>query len=189
MQLINGISSLFFLWSAYVSRDSKNMIWKYSIFTQAFSSFMYNTHKFDVYNIYPDRIIYIDELSEEHDYYLLFDYLNIFMIAYAVIPNQTLKNILVSGLLIEYLQYNTVNISKMITFSLGCALTIGKCFLIDKERALNMIFFLLNGLYVINIRYEYYTRETQLENVICTYIWHYCIVQVLCMIAPIVDRL
>ena len=189
MQLINGISSLFFLWALYVSRDSKNMVWKYSIFTQTFSSFMYNIHKFDLYDIYPDRIIHIDELSEYQDYYLLFDYLNIFIIAYAVIPNQTLKNILVSGLVIEYIQYNTVNISKMITFSLGCLLTIGKCFTIDKERALNSLFFLCNGLYVINIRYNYYTRETQLENVICTYIWHYCVVQFLCMIAPLVDRL
>jgi hypothetical protein len=189
MQLINGISSLFFLWALYVSRNSKNMVWKYSIFTQTFSSFMYNIHKFDIYDIYPDRIIYIDELSEQHDYYLLFDYLNIFMISYAVIPNQTLKNMLVCALLIEYLDYNTINISKTIAFLLGSTIAIGKCFTIDKERALNMIFFLLNGLYVINIRYEYYTRETQLENVICTYIWHYCIVQFLCMIAPIVDRL
>jgi hypothetical protein len=189
MQLINGISSLFFLWSVYVTRDSKNMIWKYSILTQTFSSFMYNIHKFDLYDIYPDRIIYIDELSEQHDYYLFVDYLNIFMIAYAVIPNQTLKNILVSGLLVEYLQYNTINISKTIAFLVASIIAISKSFTINKERALDSIFFLLNGMYVVNVRYNYYTRETQLENVICTYIWHYCIVQLLCMIAPIVDRL
>ena len=189
MQLINGISSLFFLWSAYATRDSKNIIWKYSNLTQAFFSFMYNIHKFDLYDIYPDRIIHIDELSEEDDYYLLFDYLNIFMLAYAVIPNQTIKNMLVSSLLIEYIQYNTVNISKTVTFLLGCTLTIGKCFMIDKERTINSLYFLSNGFYVLNVRYNYYTRETQLENVICTYIWHYCIVQFLCMIAPIVDRL
>ncbi len=189
MQLINGISSLFFLWSAYVTRDSKNIIWKYSIFTQTISSFMYNIHKFDLYDIYPDRIIYIDELSEDHDYYLFVDYLNIFMIAYAVIQSQTLKNILVSGLLIEYLQYNTINISKTIAFLVASIIAISKCFLIDKERALDSIFFLLNGMYIVNVRYNYYTRETQFENVICTYIWHYCIVQFLCMIAPIVDRL
>jgi len=150
---------------------------------------MYNIHKFDLYDIYPDRIIHIDELSEYHDYYLLFDYLNIFMLAYAVIPNQNLKNILVGALLIEYVEYNTVNLSKTITFSVGCIYAISKCFMIDKERALNSLFFLCNGLYVINIRYNYYTRETQLENVICTYIWHYCVVQFLCMIAPLVDRL
>lgn len=189
MQLINGISSLFFLWSAYATGDSKNIIWKISNYTQIITSALYNIHKFDLYDIYPDRIIDIRELSEDHDYYLLFDYLNIFMLAYAVIPNTPLKKLLVIMLLIEYLEYNTVNISKTITFSVGCIYAICKCFMIDKERALNSLFFLCNGIYVINIRYNYYTRETQLENVICTYIWHYCIVQFLCMIAPIVDRL
>lgn len=186
MQLINGISSLFFLWSAYVNRDSNNIIWKYSILIQTLSSLLYNIHKFDIYDRYPDRIIHIDELSEQYDYYLFMDYLNIFMISYAVISNQTLKNILVSSLLIEYLQYNTINISKTIAVLLATTINICKCFMIDKERALNIIFFLSNGVYVIYVRYNYYTRETQLENVICTYIWHYCIVQYLCMIAPIV---
>jgi len=51
--------------------------------------------------------------------------------------------------------------------------------LISYNKAFSIILNLINSIIIISIRYRYYLREKQIENVILTALWHYYIVNVL----------
>jgi hypothetical protein len=51
--------------------------------------------------------------------------------------------------------------------------------LISYNTAFSIILNLINSIIIISIRYRYYLREKQIENVILTALWHYYIVNVL----------
>jgi hypothetical protein len=186
MQLINGVSSFFFTVSALNSIKTKNFLWIFANFFIIYTSFMYNIHKFDLYEKFPDKIILLTDLSDKYDVYLFNDYIAISLLAFIRIDNLIIKNSIFPLFFIEYYYYKSILYSKNIVFIVGIANTLNK---INKNYKIGLInyrtyfstgFNLIFAIITLLIRLKYcYVVEKQFENVILTTLWHYYMANVL----------
>jgi hypothetical protein len=185
MQLVSGLSSLFFIVSALNSIKTQNNLWIFSNFYIIYTSFMYNIHKFDLYDSFPLLENSNIDLSDKYDKYLFNDYIAVSLIAFVKIDNLVLKNLIFVLFFIEYYNSKSIVHSKNIAFFTSILNVLIKLFknykndLISYNTAFSIILNLINSIIIISIRYRYYLREKQLENVILTALWHYYIVNVL----------
>jgi len=185
MQLVSGLSSLFFIVSALNSIKTQNNLWIFSNFYIIYTSFMYNIHKFDLYDSFPLLENSNIDLSDKYDKYLFNDYIALSLIAFVKIDNLVLKNLIFVLFFIEYYNSKSIVHSKNIAFFTSILNVLIKLFknykndLISYNTAFSIILNLINSIIIISIRYRYYLREKQIENVILTALWHYYIVNVL----------
>jgi|Laugresbdmm110sn_2_1035109.scaffolds.fasta_scaffold02594_3 hypothetical protein len=185
MQLVSGLSSLFFIVSALNSIKTQNNLWIFSNFYIIYTSFMYNIHKFDLYDSFPLLENSNIDLSDKYDKYLFNDYIAVSLIAFVKIDNLVLKNLIFVLFFIEYYNSKSIVHSKNIAFFTSILNVLIKLFknykndLISYNTAFSIILNLINSIIIISIRYRYYLREKQIENVILTALWHYYIVNVL----------
>jgi hypothetical protein len=102
MKFINGISSFMLFISARNSIKTQNYLWIFANFFIVYTSFMYNIHKFDLYEKFPDKIILLTDLSDKYDVYLFNDYIAISLLAFIRIDNLIIKNSIFPLFFIEY---------------------------------------------------------------------------------------
>ena len=186
MQLINGVSSMFFTVSALNSIKTKNFLWIFANFFIIYTSFMYNIHKFDLYEKFPDKIILLTDLSDKYDVYLFNDYIAISLLAFIRIDNLIIKNAIFPLFFIEYYYYQSILNSKNIVFIVGIANTLNKINenykigLINYRTYFSIIFNMIIAIITLLIRLKYcYVVEKQFENVFLTTLWHYYMTNVL----------
>lgn len=187
MQLLYGVSSLFFIVSALNSIKTQNNLWIFANFYIIYTSFMYNIHKFDLYEKKPYDTILISDLSDKYDNHLFNDYIAVSLLAFIKIDNLILKNFCFCMFFIEYYHNKSIEHSNSIIFLIAIIIRSVKTFNTYKKYSINIehvfstLFNLINACFTLTIRYRYsYTRETQLLNVILTTIWHYNIINILC---------
>jgi hypothetical protein len=185
MKFINGLSSFFLLISAFNSIKTQNYLWIFANFYIIYTSFMYNIHKFDLYDKYPDKKILINNLSDKYDVYLFNDYIAVSLLAFTNIDSFILKNIFFSLFIFEYYYYKSLEKSNSIIFLVSIIIRTVKTFYtyekysINNEIMISGILNLINACFTLIIRYNYsYTRETKLLNVLLTTIWHYNVVNI-----------
>jgi hypothetical protein len=116
MQLVSGLSSLFFIVSALNSIKTQNNLWIFSNFYIIYTSFMYNIHKFDLYDSFPLLENSNIDLSDKYDKYLFNDYIAVSLIAFVKIDNLVLKNLIFVLFFIEYYNSKSIVHSKNIAF-------------------------------------------------------------------------
>ena len=186
MKFINGVSSFFLIVSALNSIKTKNCFWIFANFYIIFTSFMYNIHKFDIYEKYPNKIITLNELSDANDVYLFNDYIAVSLLAFSNIDCLFIKNIGFASFFIEYYYTKSIEKSNNIIFIIAIiSKTLKSCntykkYSINKEILFSASFNLIIALVVLVTRYKYsYTRERQFLNFILTTIWHYNTVNIL----------
>lgn len=185
MKFINGLSSFFLLISAFNSIKTQKYLWIFANFYIIYTSFMYNIHKFDLYDKYPDKKILINNLSDKYDVYLFNDYIAVSLLAFTNIDSFILKNIFFSLFIFEYYYYKSLEKSNSIIFLVSIIIRTVKTFYtyekysINNEIMISGILNLINACFTLIIRYNYsYTRETKLLNVLLTTIWHYNVVNI-----------
>jgi hypothetical protein len=190
MYIINGLSSLFFLWSAFTSIKTENILWIIMNFSAPYTSFMYNLHKFDLYEKYPEKVITKCDLSEIYDKYLFNDYIVISVMGYINIENIFIKNIILISLIIEYFYTKCIVRSKNLSFLIGIIsrfmkmISLYKAGLLSYDIIIYTFINLFNIFVVINIRNKYaYNREQKNLNILLTTLWHYYMSMVLCNVS------
>lgn len=190
MQLVSGLSSLFFIVSALNSIKTQNNLWIFSNFYIIYTSFMYNIHKFDLYEKYPEKEISRYDLSEIYDKHLFNDYIVISIMGYMNIENIIIKNIVLISLIIEYYYTKGIVKSKNVSFLIGVLSRFIKMINLYKNGLLSYytIFYtfinLFNIMNTILIRNKYgYKRENKILNIILTALWHYYMSMVLCNVS------
>ena len=187
MQLINGLSSFFFIISALNSIKTQKIVWIFANFYIIYTSFMYNIHKFDLYEKNPYDTILISDLSDRNDVFLFNDYIAVSLLAFINIDNLIIKNFCFCMFFIEYYHNKSIEKSNSIIFLIAIINRSVKTFNTYKNYSINIehvfsaLLNLINSCFTLTIRYRYsYTRETQLLNVILTTIWHYNVINILC---------
>ena len=190
MFFIYGLSSLFFLLSAFSSIKTENILWIFMNFSAPYTSFMYNLHKFDLYEKYPEKEISRYDLSEIYDKHLFNDYIVISIMGYMNIENIIIKNIVLISLFIEYYYTKGIVKSKNVSFLIGVLSRFIKMINLYKNGLLSYytIFYtfinLFNIMNTILIRNKYaYKRENKILNIILTALWHYYMSMVLCNVS------
>lgn len=190
MYIFYGLSSLFFLLSAFSSIKTKNFLWIFMNFSAPYTSFMYNLHKFDLYEKYPEKEISRYDLSEIYDKHLFNDYIVISIMGYMNIENIIIKNIVLISLFIEYYFTKGIVRSKNLSFLIGVSSRFTKMVSMYKNGLLNYdtVFYtfinLFNIMITLIIRNKYgYNREEKNMNIILTALWHYYITMVLCNVS------
>lgn len=190
MKIFYGLSSLFFLISAFSSIKTENILWIIMNFSAPYTSFMYNLHKFDLYEKYPDKEITNYDLSEIYDKHLFNDYIVIYTMGYMNIENIIIKNFILISLFIEYYFTKCIVRSKNLSFLLGVVCRFTKMIRFYKNGLLSydIILFtfinLFNIMTTLIIRNKYgYNREQKVVNIILTGLWHYYITMVLCNVS------
>uniref|UniRef100_A0A6C0DC40 Uncharacterized protein n=1 Tax=viral metagenome TaxID=1070528 RepID=A0A6C0DC40_9ZZZZ len=185
MNLINGLSSLMLFISAFNSIKTQNCLWIFANFYIIYTSFMYNTHKFDLYEKYKDKMIIINDLSDKYDIFLFNDYIAVSLLAFANIDSFILKNFLFSSFFIEYYHNKSIENSNSITFFIAIISRSIKTINTYKKHSINdeTVFYgllhLINACFTLFIRQKYsYTRETQFLNLFLTTIWHFNVVNI-----------
>jgi hypothetical protein len=190
MNIIYGLSSLFFLLSAFSSIKTENFLWIFMNFSAPYTSFMYNLHKFDSYEKHPDKEISIYSLSEVYDKNLFNDYIVISIIGYINTENIILKNIILISLLIEYYYTKGIVRTKNFSFIIGIINGFLKMIRLYKIGLLSydIIFYtfinLFNVMTILIIRKKYcYKREQKYLNILLTALWHYYMSMILCNVS------
>jgi len=190
MKLINGLSSMLFLLSGFSSIKTQNVLWIFMNFSAAYTSLMYNLHKFDLYEKYPEKEITKYDLSEIYDKHLFNDYIVISIMGYMNIENTILKIVVLLSLLTEYYFTKCIVRSKNLSFSIGVVSRFSKMISMCKNGLLtcDTVFCtfinLFNIMSVLIIRNKYgYNREQKNINLILTTLWHYYITMVLCNVS------
>jgi hypothetical protein len=159
-------------------------------FSAPYTSFMYNLHKFDLYEKYPEKEISRYDLSEIYDKHLFNDYIVISIMGYMNIENIIIKNIVLISLFIEYYYTKGIVKSKNVSFLIGVLSRFIKMINLYKNGLLSYytIFYtfinLFNIMNTILIRNKYgYKRENKILNIILTALWHYYMSMVLCNVS------
>jgi hypothetical protein len=159
-------------------------------FSAPYTSFMYNLHKFDLYEKYPEKEISRYDLSEIYDKHLFNDYIVISIMGYMNIENIIIKNIVLISLFIEYYFTKGIVRSKNLSFLIGVSSRFTKMVSMYKNGLLNYdtVFYtfinLFNIMITLIIRNKYgYNREEKNMNIILTALWHYYITMVLCNVS------
>jgi hypothetical protein len=190
MNIIYGLSSFFFLLSAFSSIKTEDILWIFLSFSAPYTSFMYNLHKFDLYEKHPDKEMSKHELSEVYDKNLFNDYLVISIMGYLNIENIIIKNIILISLFIEYYHTKGIVKSKNLSFLIGIISRFMKMVSLYKNGLLSydVIFYtftnLLNIMMILIIRNKYgYKREQKHFNILLTAFWHYYMSMVLCNVS------
>jgi len=190
MYITKALSSLLFLCSAFSSIKTENILWISANFIVSYTSFMYNLHKFDLYEKYPNKKIYYHELSEVYDHYLLNDYIVISIMSYVNIDNVIIKNLILVSIIIEYCYTKGIVRSKNLFFTIGIVSRFMKMVSLYKIGLLSYDMLsssFLNILIIMNIlviRNKYgYKRETKTLNIILTAFWHYYMTVILCNVS------
>ena len=190
MKLINGVSSLFLIISAFNSIKTQNNLWIFANFYIIYTSFMYNTHKLDLYESFPLLDNSKIDLSDKYDIYLFNDYIAVSLLAFLNIDNSFIKNIVFACFFIDYYYNKSIAKTNFIIFFtsiINKSLTIFytyKKYSISDEIVLSGLLNTINACFTLFIRYKYsYSREKQLLNVILTTIWHYNVINILSIVS------
>ena len=186
MKLINGVSSSFLIISAINSLKTQNNLWIFANIYIIYTSFMYNTHKFDLYESFPLLDNSKIDLSDKYDIYLFNDYVAVSLLAFVNIDSFILKNIVFTCFFIEYHYNKSIAKTNSIIFftSIICrsvkTINTYNKYLLSDEIVFSGFLHTISACFTLAIRYKYsYTRETQLLNVFLTTIWHYNVINIL----------
>ena len=159
-QFINGVSSLLFIIStikAFISSDL--ILWKLSNSVLIISSHLCNAYSFEKY--------------------LLFDYMMIYLTCLSYLNNSTLNSVLVLSGIYEYINKESIEITKNITFTLTLLKSITCTYIYIN----NQFFFIIvgvssMGVIVYKIRYSLYLIDPR-KTWYMTWIWHLCVTTIL----------
>lgn len=186
MNYIYGLSSLFLFISALDSIKTENYLWIFANFYIIYTSFMYNIHKFDLYERFTDKI-HIADISDKYDIYLFNDYIAVSLLAFLNIDNLILRNVVFLMFLAEYYYHKSIEKSNTFVFSISIlsrtlkTLNTYQKYSIDNQVIYIGVANIIHAFFTLIIRQTYsYRKETRLLNVILTAIWHYNVINILC---------
>ena len=153
----NGLSSFLFIISAGKAfLISKFLLWKISNTILIVSSYLCNT--------YGDK-------------YLLFDYFMIYLCTSCYINNIYINSLLNLFLLYEYKNKKQIDNSKNISF----ALALGKTIIVSKEHYIILLPISIIGVNLYFFRYYLICKNIIKYNLLITFIWHICVMNILCI--------